>query len=241
MKKFIVIMVIALSSAFSAKAQFFWGMQFGIYTDGGSTYYESNDLNIKNGSSFNYSVKPSIGYYITPKLVVGSKFIYTKNHFATNDTGDKSTTIWNYAFNLLMGNGLSTNCMSFKVSPYIRYNALSLFSEKLNIWIDLNGYIGGNYDIDSSTNKIVEGSGKLTYGVLLHPMISFDIADKWMLFTSLDALSIGWDGTTKKSQYKLDDGTYTTKIDRTSSFLCQCNPLMAIARCFTNIGVIKKF
>lgn len=241
MKKLIITLVIALAACSSASAQFFWGIQFGFYTDNGTTAYENNGAKIKGGTTFNYSLKPSVGYYITDRLVVGSKFVYTKNHFGANDTYSKSTTIWNYALNLLMGNGLATNCMTFKVQPYIRYKALSMFTEKLNFWVELNGYIGGNYDIDVNTNKIVPGSGKLTYGVLLHPMVSFDIADKWMLFTSVDALSLGWDGTTGKSQYKLDDGTYTTETVKSNAFLFQCNPLVAVARCFTNIGVIKKF
>jgi hypothetical protein len=58
-----------------------------------------------------------------------------------------------------------------------------------------------------------------------------------MLYTSLDFLSLSWDGTSKR--YSPTNGEPYTQT--TSQFLFQANPLVAVARAFLNIGVMKKF
>lgn len=241
MKKLFFITVLALSATLSARAQFFWGFQFGLYTDGSTTSVSNSDATVKGGSSFNYSLKPSIGYYFTPKFVGGLKLIYTSNSFAENDSGTSATTLTNYAINLLMGNGLDKDCMSWKVAPYLRYNALSLFQEKLRLWVELTGFVGAKYPWDKVNKCYLREKSETIYGVSLHPLVSFDIADKWMLFTNLDILSIGWEGSTKKQQYTTSSGEPYIKTTSTNTFLFQSNPTVALARIFTNIGVIKKF
>lgn len=235
-----LIIAVILAASFSAKAQFFWGIQFGCYIDGNNTIFDTGE-NVRGGTSFNYSIKPSIGYYITPKFVIGTKLIYTSNESFANDTDDKVTNLDKMALNVLMGNGLESDAMSWKVMPYARYKVLSVINEKINIWAEFNAYFGGKYQRESETHKIIPESGKTTYGFAIHPLISFDLMNKWTLFTNLDFLSIGWDGSTLHGTVTLEDGTKVNGTLNEGSFVFQCNPVVAIARSFLNIGVIKKF
>jgi len=248
MKRLFLIAIIAVSAALPARAQFFWGLQFGFYFDGiNDTIGNSNDTSgdgnqiIKGGTSFNYMLQPKLGYYITPKLVTGLSLVFTSNSFAENESGKKATDIRNYIVNIFMGNGLDSNALSWKVSPYVRYDIFNICKDKLKFWVELSGYVGSQYPYDSKNKYFLKEQAKTIYGVSLHPMISFDIANKWMLFTNLELLSFSWEGSTQYKQVTLEGGQ--TGIDKTTinTFLFQSRPTIAIARIFSNIGIIKKF
>ncbi|MCQ2183247.1 MAG: hypothetical protein MJY89_07610 [Bacteroidales bacterium] len=241
MKKLLLVTIIAISTAFSAKAQFFWGLQFGFYVDGLTDTYSGNGETVRGGSSFNYMLKPKIGYYITPKLVTGLSIIYTSNSFAENQSGEKATQIKNYFINLLMGNGLDANAMSWRVSPYIRYEFLEIAQGKVKFWAELSGYAGTKYPWDNKQRRYLKEESQSIYGVSLHPLISVDIADKWMLFTNLDILSIEWEGSTSYTQVYSNDSMVINKKTTSGTFLFQSRPTIALAHLFSNIGLIKKF
>ena len=234
MKKLFVILALSVLTATAAKAQFFFGTQFGVFTNGGSTV--SAETTERAATSFNVSLKPSVGYYFTPKLVAGLKLIFTSCSFADNDTGSLPFNIESYAINLLMGNGLERDYMSFKVSPYVRYHVFSMFNDKLKIWAELDGYLGMKYPRDDE-HKINTDGRSMIYGIEFHPLVSYDIINNYMIYTALNFASISWDGQAKRST-DLAGEVSTRYTDR---FLFQCNPLMAIANAFINIGVMKKF
>lgn len=240
MKRLLLIAFIALSASLSARAQFFWGLQFGFYLDGLKDTYSTGET-VQGGTSFNYMLKPKIGYYITPNLVAGLSVIYTSNSFAKNQSGEKATEMKNYLINILMGNGLDSNAMSWKVSPYIRYDIFNICKDKIKFWAELSGYVGTKYPWDTNQKRYLKEESQTIYGVAIHPQISFDIADKWMLFTNLDILSLGWEGATKYTQVVTETGQIITKKTTTGTILFQSRPTIAIARIFSNIGIIKKF
>lgn len=235
MKKLFMILALAVLTASAAHAQFFYGAQFGFYTDGNAK--ATTDGLERGATTYNISVKPSIGYFFTPKFVVGLKLNYTSCSYVNNDTGSLSMFDVNYYVNnLLMGNGLSRDYMSFKVSPYVRYQVFSMFDEKLKLWAELDGYWGMKYPRDTE-HKIDAANRSMIYGVELHPLVSYDIMDKYMIYTSLDFLSFSWDGEAKRNTDSAGD-PYT---DFKSTMLFQCNPLIAVAHAFINIGVMRKF
>jgi len=234
MKKLFAIIAVTVLTATAAKAQFFFGTQFGVFTNGGSTV--SAESTERSATSFNVSLKPSVGYYFTPKLVAGLKLNFTSCSFADNDTGSLPFNLESYAINILMGNGLESDYMSFKVSPYVRYHVLSMFNEKVKIWAELDGYLGMKYPRDAE-HKIDASGRSMIYGVEFHPLVSYDIINNYMIYTSLNFASISWDGQAKKST----DFSGETSTRYTDRFLFQCNPLIAIANAFLNIGVMKKF
>lgn len=241
MKRLILLATILATFCLPAKAQFFWGLQFGFYMDGLSDKFSTSSQSIEGGTSFNYMLKPKIGYYISPRLVTGLSLIYTSNSFAENQSGRKDIDFKNYFINILMGNGLDANALSWKVSPYIRYDVFNLFKDKLKFWVELSGYAGAKYPWDAKNKYYLRDESQTIYGFTLHPLISFDIADQWMLFTNLDILSLSWDGATYKTQITVEGGEVITTTTHAGAFLFQCRPTIAIARIFTNIGVIKKF
>ncbi len=236
MKKLFLIISIFALSAFAAKAQFFYGAQFGIYTDGGSKFFDSG--NVETGrAQFNISVKPSFGYYFTPKLAAGIKLNFTSCTFSEVESGSFSaSSINSMVLNVLMGNGFGGDYLAWNAAPYVRYQVFSLFNDKLKLWAELDGYFGMRFDRDNN-HKVNPDTRSLTYGVELHPLVSYDIYDNYMLYTSLDFLSLSWDGTSKR--YSPTNGEPYTQT--TSQFLFQANPLVAVARAFLNIGVMKKF
>jgi hypothetical protein len=230
MKKILLTLCLALSLASIAKAQFFYGIQFGFFTDWGSETTKGQTPSA-GGSSFNYTLKPTIGYYFNDRLMAGVKFVYTS---CSTNVGDGSFSPTNLRWilrNVMMGNGLDSDYMSWKVRPYMRYNVLRLAKDKLKLWVELNGYIGGKVP-RLETKKLDWDSRSLIYGVQLHPVVTFDITDRFLVFTSLDILSIGYDGTRK-----LDTATK----QNTGSFYCQLNPLNAIGEALLNIGIQRHF
>ena len=234
MKKLLLTLALALFAAGAANAQFFYGAQFGIYTDGGT---KITDSGIARGrAAFNISVKPSVGYYFTPKLVAGLKLNFTSCTFSDFDGSFSSSSINSFVLNLLMGNGVGGDYLSWNASPYVRYQVLALFKDKLKLWAELDGYVGMRYSRDEE-HKIDPGTRSLTYGVELHPLVSYDITDRYMLITSLDLLSFSWNGTAKRYTPQSKE-PYT---QTTSQFLFQANPLVGIARAFVNIGLMRKF
>lgn len=254
MKKLFLIISIFALSAFAAKAQFFYGAQFGIYTDGGSNLYDSGSIEHMR-TRFNISFKPSVGYYFTPKLAVGLKLNFTSCTFSEyseskddletltdlddvveTSTTETASTINSTVLNVLMGNGFGGDYLAWNAAPYVRYNVFSMFNDKLKLWVELDGYFGMRFDRNKE-HKVDTDTRALTYGVELHPLVSYDIYNNYMLYTSLDFLSLSWDGTAKRYTSS-SDGLYTKT---TNQFLFQANPLVAIARAFLNIGVMKKF
>lgn len=234
MKKVILLVIFGLI-ALNAKAQFSFGMQFGFYIDNSSAISAQDGTSTKGGASFNYTIKPNIGYYFTPGLVAGLKFNYTNCKYESGDALVSAKTLNSYAMNLLMGNGLESNYQSWKLSPYIRYRAYSMFNDKLGLWVELDGYYG--IHTPRINGALSKENSKTIFGAELHPLVSYDIMDRYMLYCSLDFLSFSWDASVKRKT----KGDVQRDTERTNTFLFQANPLVALGRAFFNIGVMKKF
>ena len=230
-----MVLALAVITATFAHAQFFYGAQFGFYTDGNSTV--SGDDITRGASTYNVSIKPNFGYFFNPKLVAGLKLDFINCSLVDNDSGSMSLfDIDYYAINLLMGNGLSRDYMSFKVAPYLRYQVFSLFNDKVKLWAEVAGYMGMKYPRNTK-HELMPESRSMIYGVDIHPLVSYDLTDKYMIYTSLDFLSFHWNGETKRHEDSIgvEYATVNSKI------WFQCNPLVAVARAFLNIGVMRKF
>ena len=239
MKKLFLTIILAVFAAGAAHAQFFYGLQFGIYSDTSAAQLnEQGSELVPGGSSFNYTVKPSVGYYFSPRLAAGVKFAYTNCARNRAESGQMVSSINSIALNILLGNGLDTDYQSWKISPYVRYQLFSLLSDKLNIWAEIDGYYG------SKTFRQADGtlnpkSRKSIHGVELHPLVSYDITPNFMVYTSLDILSFNWEGTSQnKSVGLFSDETQTV---HENTFVLQSVPLMAVAKGILNIGIIRRF
>ena len=233
MKK-ILITCLLLLAAVGARAQFTYGLQFGLYTDNASSGNSATGVTEKGNAAFNYSIKPTLGYYFTPGFMAGIKLNYT-NCSMTDGDYFSFETISAYAMNLMMGNGLGGNYRSVKLTPYVRIRALTLLDGKLGAWLEVGGYYGVNTPrVDGVLDK--DGQKKV-YGVEIHPLVSYNVTNRYMLFTSLDYPSFNWDASLKHNTLK--DGSVTTK--QANAFMFQANPLVAVARAFLNIGIMRVF
>lgn len=235
MKKLLFSALLVLAAAFAARAQFTYGLQFGLYTDNVSTSNSVTSATESGRSAFNYTVKPMVGYYFLPGLVAGVKFAYTNCSSTEGDTFLSATSIKSTAMNLLMGNGLGGDYRSWKVSPYLRFRTFSLLQDKLGVWVELDGYYG--IHIPRADGVLDRDAQKTIYGIEIHPLVSYDVTDRYMIYTSLDYPSFNWDVSVRRSANK--DGSVDTK--RTNTYLVQANPLVAAARAVINVGVMRKF
>lgn len=233
MKK-IAISLLLLLAALGARAQFTYGLQFGLYTDNATSTNSATGVAEKANSAFNYSIKPTLGYYFTPGFMAGIKLNYTNCSMSDGDYFSFET-INSYAMNLLMGNGVGGNYRSVKLTPYVRVRAVSFLDGKLGAWLEVGGYYGVNTPrVDGVLDK---DNQKQVYGVEIHPLVSYNVTDRYMIYTSLDYPSVNWDASLKRDTKK--DGSIDTK--RANAFLFQANPLVAVARGFMNIGVMRVF
>jgi len=137
---------------------------------------------------------------------------------------------------LLMGKGLVNNFMSCQVNEFARYRATKLFWDKLNLWIEVNAYQGmkwGRLD----TGALDGSSRQFIYGAAIYPAITYNITEKWMLYTSFEFLSFAYDGALKP---QVDMEGVTSRVNQ-GTFTFQANPLYAIAKGIVNISIVKSF
>lgn len=235
MKKSItVICLVAIcltAAAQEKKSSMFWGLKGGIFYDAGDTV--KDNVAAKDASTLSFALKPSIGWYLNENWVIGLKgeFANSKVYQTETSTTFSNVSLRNMFSNLTLGNGLGSNYMSWKVLPYARRKICTLFTDRLNLWVELELYAGQKFTRKSTD----EGGGfykpDAIYGVSLSPMISFDLNDKFMLCLTPDL--IRWDGQHMTSASQGDKNT--------GSFSAQFNPLYQILSGIVNISLIKRF
>ncbi|GEM_PF-2070944 len=211
-------------------SQFYWSIQFGFmlqnteYLTKGAGEEEKEKL----GKRFSYAIKPSIGYNFTDRITAGLKFVFADCNFS----GMESTTSLQYMIaNALIGGGVSlSDYITWRIQPYFRYRITHIIWDRLNLWGELELYIGQNIPRDTETRKLQYSETSTIYGALLRPMISVDINKNLMLFTSLDFIS--WNDSYLESE---------GEIYHNSSFNFQIIPIYNILSGLFNIGIQKKF
>ena len=208
-------------------SKMFWGLKGGVFYDSGSNTSESGVST--DPSTFSFTLKPSIGWYLGQNWMVGVKGEFTDNKVkeGTSESLFSSTSIRSIVSNLTLGNGLGSNYISWKILPYARYRVCSILTDKLNVWAELEVYAGQKY------SRLSDGSfdsPNSIYGVALSPMISYNVTDKFMVCFTPDL--IRWDGARNNNSSGYKD---------TGSFSAQFNPLYQILSGVFNINIIKRF
>ena len=235
MKKLLLSALLIFAAVLSARAQFTYGISFGLYSNNASTTNSGTGTTETGGASFNYSLSPTLGYYFKPGVVAGLKFNYTNCSYTSGDGFFSAASVNSMLMNLLMGNGLESDYQSWKLSPYVRVRTFSLLDDRLGVWVEVDGYYGTH--TPRTDGELNPDKAKTIFGVEIHPLVSFDVTDKYMLYTSLDYPSFSWDGSINRSAKK--DGTVDAK--RTNAFLFQAKPLIAAANAVLNVGIMRKF
>lgn len=213
----------------------FWGINAGVFYDSGSSVDNSGNIAI-TPASFSFTVKPRLGIYLSDRFIIGvmGEFAYNGNEdhsgtFIGNiASGFEQVSFRNVISNVVMGNGVGMNFLSWKVLPYARYKVTDIFSNRINLWVELELYAGQKYKMDSTTNKY--GTPATIYGAALSPVISYDLSENMMLCFIPDF--IRWDGTKNLSG---------NDVERTGSFSAQLNPLYQVISGIIHVSLIKKF
>lgn len=229
MKKLFVIasLLLACLSASAQNTKMFWGVKGGVFYDAGNTVSSSSSVN--EPSTLSFALKPSIGWYLGKNWQVGFKAEFADSKVYDYDSSKLTpVSIRNMISNLTLGNGLGTNYINWKILPYARCHVTKLFYEKVNLWVELELYAGQQFDRNLSKGGFYGPS--TIYGVVLSPMVTYDLTDKLMITLTPDL--IRWDGSSK-----VTDNSTTFK----GSFSAQFNPLYQVLSGIFNIGVISRF
>lgn len=229
MKKLICVFALtAICLGAMAQSKMFWGLKGGVFYDAGSTV--SGSVKSKDPSTLSFALKPSIGWYLGQNWQIGIKAEFADSKVFENGS-EKFTnvSIRNLISNLTLGNGLGSNYISWKAMPYARYRICRLFTDRLNLWAELEIYAGQKFDRKEDNKGFYAPS--TIYGAAFSPKITFDVTDKFMIALTPDL--IRWDGA--HSSENGVDHSYT------GSFSAQFNPLYQVLSGVFNIGIIKKF
>ncbi|MCQ2183838.1 MAG: hypothetical protein MJY62_00305 [Bacteroidales bacterium] len=211
----------------------FWGIKGGVNLGNYEKFdiaknSENKDTLVRVPSrNLSVNVIPTIGYFFNDWCFAGMKATYTFS------VANSSTMLedWLYGQFETVAKA-KCDLHTFKATPYVRYRIASLFNYRLGLWIEAGAYVGFNiYQTGHGSDR--QSFTELTYGVGLHPMLSYNITSRWYLFTSLDLISLNYDGyffknpsTGNKEFYNNLDFNY--------------NPVKALGRMVIGFGIIKR-
>lgn len=185
MKKLLVILTTA-TIAVSANAQVFLGGSLGF------NYQTSNSVKnpaaeaVGSGSTTKSNTTkltftPTIGYDINDKWSVGLdlNLIWNKNIGETAQSGALES-IKNTA-----------ETFGWGIRPFVRYTIFKI--KKFGLDAKLDGGFSNNREISNARKNSVT-INYLKYGVLLSPILTFDINEHFSLESALGIAGIGWEG-----------------------------------------------
>jgi hypothetical protein len=202
MKRAIVILTCIFASTHFCSSQFFVGGSISIDAQGGKT--ENNGNTTKSTSSVIFSLRPQIGFQISPKVDIGAYLSYGYHH--TNSNADPA---------------LISNETSMGLLPYIRYYAWTL--NKFSVYGEAAGLF--NYSISKSHQGDIEYDDEkiVTLGLVAYPGMSYKINEKIELMALINLFSVGVTqsihktGDTKESSFGSHFGVNMDHILTTGS------------------------
>lgn len=159
-----------------ANAQFYVGGSLGA----NFASVKDDDGN-KLGTISSFSIAPEVGYSITDKIDLGLAFGFGTMG-AKPDGGDKSST------------------SAWEVAPYMRYSFVEFGKFKVLGKAKLYAQGVGKAEYLAATGEYTE------FGLNIAPMLTYDISDKFVLFTDLNFLGFGF------SYNKVKDDNSTTSF-----------------------------
>ena len=173
MKKILFILSLAFASM-AASAQLYVGGSVGFNSNG--TKPEGNAAG--NTSWSRVIVSPEIGYALDEKMDLGLEFTFG----LTTDKRD-----------LLVDKKTATD---WEIAPYFRYSILEF--GKFSVLGKASVYVRGlNSKTIPLTGSNIESSST-TFGIGILPMLTYDISDKFVLFTNLNFLRVSFSSTSVK-------------------------------------------
>lgn len=207
MKKILVILTAATIAA-AANAQVYVGGSLGV------NYNTSNRVKSPAAEAFGsgsttkttnttLTFTPTIGYLINDKWSVGLDL----NLEWKKNTDDRLPG------GAVTSDTQSRNVLGWDVRPFVRYTIFKI--KKFGIDAKLAGGVGGSREtILAGKSDDASVINYLNYGVLLSPVLTFDINEHFSLESSLGIASIGWEGF----KYTAENYSYDSQTENYFTF-----------------------
>jgi hypothetical protein len=181
MKQIILSIAIALSGILSAHAQCYIGGSLNLNVSSQSV----EQLNKKANPSYSFSLSPEIGYSINEKMDIGLSFSMGFSSSKTSSIGMSWEGMWE---------GITQNSKteSYQINPYFRYSFLKW--KKFNLLGEADVYAGINkikYEY-SNVEKDVRETKQTSWGANIHPVLIYNLSDKWALLSHLNFFRFGF-------------------------------------------------
>ncbi len=170
MKKGFYLMIVLLSITLVSNGQLFVGGSVGVNTSGGKTEVDGNTE--KDPSSVSFYFNPQAGYMLSDDFWVGLGL--SLNVSSTNSNGDPE---------------VKTSASSFGFVPFARYYFFR--ANKFSFYAHAQAGLEFGSSKTKSGDVTFDGPKVTEIGVNVFPGIAFDISDKFQLFASVNAFSLG--------------------------------------------------
>ena len=216
MKKVIVTLAAIAAISFSANAQYFVGGTVGLGFDGGKTTIDGTSSD--NQSKFNLTVAPNIGYCFADNFLAGVRF--GVNYDKTTTPGVTSDTV--------------ASEFAWAIQPYARYR----FGEwnRFGLWSEVNAGIQRETGKTETGSISTKSDPVLGWAINVLPVLTYSIDEHLTLETSLNFLSLGYEGSYTKDEDKTYEAT-----DASFSFGANSNDVFGSAIGQIKVGFTYKF
>ncbi len=202
MKKIFVTLAAIAALSFSANAQYFVGGTAGLGFDGGKTTIGSTSAD--NASTFKLTIAPNVGYCFADNFVAGARFGLSYN---------KATTP------ALIGDDKVESSCNWGIQPYARYR----FGEwnRFGIWSEVNAGIARETGKTEVGNTSTKNDPVFGWAINVLPVLTYSINDHLTLETSLNFLTLGYEGsytTDADKSYEVTESSFSFGADGNDVF-----------------------
>jgi len=181
MKKTISSIIITLFGLISANAQYYIGGSLSLNVSSQSV----EQMNNKSNPSYSFSLSPEIGYSLNEKMDIGLLFSIGTSSSKISSIGLNPDGYW-------IGFTNDSNTKSFQISPYFRYSFVKW--KRFNLLGSINAQLS-SAKIKSEDSSFWESSSEskqTSWGVTIHPVLIYDLSDRWALISHLNFFRFGF-------------------------------------------------
>lgn len=215
MKKLILFIAAITSMALMADAQVFVGGSASLGYNGGNTTV--SNVKADDESKFGISVAPTVGYYFEDNFLAGARVA------VSYDRKTVPGTLYD----------TKTSSTQWGIEPFARYRMGELHN--FGLWAECNAFYGRETGKVKAGNTTTDNDPVGTWGINLLPVLTYTVNSHITLETSLNVLSLGYQGSHSES----DDGKSETNTSK-FSFSADGNDVFGDLG-LVNIGFTYKF
>jgi hypothetical protein len=180
MKKVIISFVVLVTAICSSNAQVFIGGELGLKFSGGNT--KNGSTTIDSPTTFGIRFSPKVGFYLNDKFAIGGEVL-----LGTSIYNDKAVT-----------NETTDTEVEWGIAPFVRYSVLEF--GKFSVLFEGTAGLYGTSSKSKTGNTTVDLPSTLSVGLIVAPLLSYELTEKISLEMELDFLSLGIVSTTQTTK-----------------------------------------